>query len=165
MTEIDTQEIRGKLVGKARELVSEQWEWHLRFNEDRKPAEKSKLNLYLREKGSSVELCWSRFRFMRKPDQSKSGFARYYISKGKWDKYPDGRLTKYAHKEDTLLRRQRTHTQISAKTVAHQRPSERLMPRSLQQERAEHFVTTLTTKTQQGWSRAPDAGDWQPLRL
>lgn len=100
MAEIDTEEIRKKLVGKARDLVSEQWEWHLRFNEDRKPSEKSKLNLYVREKGSSIELFWSRFRFMRKPDQSKSGVARYYISKGKWDKYPDGRLTRHAQDEE-----------------------------------------------------------------
>lgn len=100
MADINPEKIRARVIQEAQELVSSHWQWHREFNEDRVPRDKARLNLNLREKGTSIELFWTRFKFIRKPGHAKSTISSTYISKGKWDKYPDGRLTRYAMEDE-----------------------------------------------------------------
>lgn len=100
MSEASLDTISEKLIELARQLADEQWRWHLAFNENRRPSDKSKLNLYVRARKRSMELYWSRFQFVRRPGREKAATHRYYISKGKGDKYPDPRLTQYAQEDE-----------------------------------------------------------------
>jgi len=76
-----------ELADEAREIVNEHWKFHYRENALLAPREKARLNLWVRLRGSVLEIYWTHFRFVKRDGAPKADVVSTYIPKGSGKKY------------------------------------------------------------------------------
>lgn len=81
-----------ELEAEAREIAKGHWDYHLRSNHGLPPAKKGKLNAYVRRKGDSLEIHWSKFRFVNSASGGPSTVRSSYLKKGLGTVYPNSVL-------------------------------------------------------------------------
>lgn len=85
-----------ELEKEARGIVYEHWNYHLRENASRVPAEKGRLNVYVRRKRDSLEIYWATYKFIRSTTAEKSWIKSTYLRKGKGHTYSENVLARAA---------------------------------------------------------------------
>lgn len=85
-----------ELEEEARAIMREHWNYHLRENATRAPAEKGRLNVYVRRKRDSLEIYWATYKFIRSTTQEKSWTKSTYLRKGKGHIYSENVLARVA---------------------------------------------------------------------
>ena len=76
-----------ELADEAREIVNEHWKFHYRENALLAPREKGRLNLWVRLRGSVLEIYWTSFRFAKEEGAPKANVVSTYIPKGNGSRY------------------------------------------------------------------------------
>lgn len=84
---IECQKRIEELTGEARGIVNEHWKFHYRNNALLTPREKGRLNLWVRLRGSVLEIYWTSFRFAKEDGAPKANVISTYIPKGSGHKY------------------------------------------------------------------------------
>ena len=84
------------LVADARIIVNEHWRFHYRNNASLPPQDKAKLNVWLRQRGDSLEIYWTHYKFIKLPSYASAKVLSTYIPKGASHQYPTQRLTRQA---------------------------------------------------------------------
>lgn len=83
----ECQERIEQLADEARGIVNEHWRFHYRNNALLAPREKARLNVWVRLRGSVLEIYWTHFRFAKEDGAPKANVISSYIPKGKGNKY------------------------------------------------------------------------------
>ena len=84
------------LVADARIIVNEHWRFHYRNNALLPPQEKGKLNVWVRQRGDSLEIFWTYYKFVKMRSYANSTVLSTYIPKGASHQYPTQRLARQA---------------------------------------------------------------------
>lgn len=82
-----------ELEAEARAIAHEHWDYHIRENVRKAPEEKGRLNVYVRRKRDTLEIHWSKFKFIKPTSGGPSKIRSTYLRKGKSHVYPSRVLT------------------------------------------------------------------------
>lgn len=85
-----------ELAEEARAIQKEHYNWHIRENAPRKPREKGRLVVFVRERKGGLEISWSSFRFLKPEGAVKSTVRNKHLIKGRNHKYRPRTLTIHA---------------------------------------------------------------------